>query len=508
MSVKFDLTVAGAEILDSVIFMEKSPAYAAFKEEIEKILADFNKTKRFGGSADIDVRALVDSSEDTLLHMQRAYLIWTFNEDYGKKEQNETEYSKFLKLFVKSQEKALVEANGGSRSIDVTEVEAFIKKFLGEISEKPELFNSLKEFFSGYVYGYFFNYLSEQTVMRDYAEFLVCLGIMSNKISTSESQKQGILPKMALLLNNDRFKYISGNIPLSVMFNIVYDRFELTGISPEEDQTVREALREYIVSNYEFREGDDLVSDSVVTNIMTKLNSRYICAADFVSDLHRNSFDGVRTFLDGDKNDMGEYTYDKLLSVIDMKCKDNFDSFYTSNRDAVIETALSSDCRGYKYPLVCDSGDNFYFADIYKELIFPAVDKAAFVTVKAEELPIDEFHFTESALKTNIIRFLGGLETTGYTVRSDKLPLLQEIKQIRKSSASESDKKMLILEKLLYIISGNMDSKSYMHLLNDCVFDTELYDDYIRYRMDNLFKDGIKSHDAKKNLLDNINSIS
>lgn len=29
MGVKFDLTVAGAEILDSVIFMEKSPAYAA-----------------------------------------------------------------------------------------------------------------------------------------------------------------------------------------------------------------------------------------------------------------------------------------------------------------------------------------------------------------------------------------------------------------------------------------------------------------------------------------------
>ena len=48
MSVVFDLTVAGSEILDSVIFMEKSPAYAAFKEEIEKILADFNKNSKFG----------------------------------------------------------------------------------------------------------------------------------------------------------------------------------------------------------------------------------------------------------------------------------------------------------------------------------------------------------------------------------------------------------------------------------------------------------------------------
>ncbi|MCD7730118.1 MAG: hypothetical protein LUI05_01300 [Oscillospiraceae bacterium] len=508
MSVKFDLTVAGAEILDSVIFMDKSPAYAAFKEEIEKILADFNKTKHFGGNTDIDVKGLVESSEETLLHMQRAYLIWTFNEDYGKMPQNETDYSKFLKLFVKSQEKALVVANGGSKSIDVTEIEGFIKSFVSEVSAKPELFNSLKEFFSGYIYGYFFNYLSEQTVMKNYAEFLVCLGIMSNKISTSEAQKQEILPKMAILLNNDRFKYISGNIPLSVMFNIVYDRFELTGITDEESETIKSALREYIVSNYEFRSDGELISDTLVTNVMTKLNNRYICAADFVSDLHANSFDGMRTFLDSDKNDMGEYTYDKLLSVIDMKCKENYDSFYTSNRDAVIETSFGADCRGYKYPLVFSNDGSFWFSDIYKELIFPAADKAAFVPVNAEDLPIAEFSFTESALNTNIIRFLGGIEAKGYTVRTDKLPLVNEIKQIRKSSVGDLEKRMLILEKLLYIISGNMDSTSYMHLLNDCVFETKLYDDYIRYRMDCLFKNGIKSHDAKKKLLDNINSIS
>ena len=69
MSVKLNLTAACAEVLDSVVFMEKSPAYAAFKEEIEKILADFNKTKKFG---EIDVRALVDGSEDALSNMERA----------------------------------------------------------------------------------------------------------------------------------------------------------------------------------------------------------------------------------------------------------------------------------------------------------------------------------------------------------------------------------------------------------------------------------------------------
>ena len=47
MSVKLNITAAGAEILDSIVFMDKSPALAAFKEEIEKILADFNKNKKF-----------------------------------------------------------------------------------------------------------------------------------------------------------------------------------------------------------------------------------------------------------------------------------------------------------------------------------------------------------------------------------------------------------------------------------------------------------------------------
>ncbi len=508
MGVKFDLTVAGAEILDSVIFMEKSPAYAAFKEEIEKILSDFNKTKRFGDAADIDVKSLTDNSEDTLIHMQRAFLIWTFNEDYGKKAQNNTDYCKFLKLFVKSQEKYLVETNGGDRKIDVTEVESFKQKYLNAVSENPEIFNSIKEFFSGYVYGYFFNYLNEQTVMRDYAEFLVCLGIMSNKISTSEAQKQKILPKMALLLNNDRFKYISGEVPLNVMFNIVYDRLSLANVSDSEDRIIRDALREYIISNYDFREGDDLISDTVVTNVMTKLNGRYVCAADFASDLHKNSFDGVRTFLDADKNDMGDYTYEKVLSIIDAKCAANFDDYYTSERDAVIEVALGAECKGYKYPLVYREGSKYWFADIYKELVFPAVDKAAYVDVTAEELPIAEFPFTDSALRTNIIRFLGGLETTGYSVRSDKRPMLDEIENIKHTSSySDTEKRMLMLEKLLYVLSGNMDGKSYMHLLNDCVFETELYSEYIRYRMDCRFKKGMTNLETKKALLDDINSI-
>ncbi len=348
MGVKLNLTVAGAEILDSIVFMEKSPAYAAFKEEIEKILADFNKNKKFG---EIDVRALVDGSEDALVNMQRAYLIWTFNEDYGKKPLEESEYTKFLKLFVKSQEKALIDANGGSKTIATEDIPAFIKNFVSEVSAKPELFNSLKEFFAGYVYGYFFNYLSEQKVMKQYAEFLVCLGIMSNKITTSESQKQQILPKMALLLNNDRFKYISGNIPVDVMFNIIYERFELSNLTVKEEEIIKSALKDYMISNYEYNEDDGLVSDMVVTGIMSRLNSKYVCSVDFASDLHKNSFAGVRTFLDGDKEDLGEYTYDKLLSVIAGKCELNFDGYYSSDNQPDVNTALSGDCKGYRYQI-------------------------------------------------------------------------------------------------------------------------------------------------------------
>ena len=508
MGVKFNLTAAGAEIFDSVIFMENSPAYAAFKEEIEKILADFNKTHRFGDTADIDVKGLVDNSTGTMIHMHRAFLIWTFNEDYGKKQQHDMEYSKFLKLFVKSQEKYLVEVNGGNKKIDVTEIESFKKKFIDAISSRPEVYNNMKEFFSGYIYGYFFNYLTEQTVMRDYAEFLVCLGIMSNKISTTEIQKQKILPKMALLLNNDRFKYISGEIPLGVMFNIVYDRFEFTGINETEDKIIKDALKEYIISNYDFHESEGLISDMVVTDIMTRLNSEYVCAAEFAKNLHKNSFDGMRTFLDCDKNDMGEYTYDKVLEVINDKCSKNFDSLYTSKMDDTFDVSLGSDCKGYKYPLVYKDGDKYWFADIYKELIFPAFDADVFVSVKPEELPLAEYPFTESALKTNIIRFLGGLGGGDFTVRSDKAPVLKEIKKIRSSAKTDDEKRMLILEKLLYVISGNMDSKSYMHLLNDCVFETELYNEYIRYRMDILFDKFIKSRETKKILLDEINAIT
>lgn len=507
MSVVFDLTVIGPELLDAVIFMEKSPAYAAFKEEVEKILADFNKTSKFGQNVEIDVKNLVEASSEAVKNMHRAYLIWTFHEDMTSGAKN-PQYNTFLKLFFKGQEKYIIAANGGKKTIDAAEAANVKDKYIAEIGKDPDLFNSLKEFFAGYVYGYFFNYLTEQTVMKDYAEFLVCLGIMSGKVTTSESGKQKILPKMAVLLNNDRFKYISGEIPIDVMMEMVYDRYSFTELTKEEDAVIREGLKNCVIDSYYYNEADDLIADDVMVSVMSKFNKDYICAKDFSEDLHKNTFDGERTFLDTDKNDMGEFTPEKVTRIVSDKCAVNHDAYYSAGREPVLEYALSADFKGYKYPLTYKQEEFYWFTDIYKLILAPACDKAMYISVKEDDLPIKMFPFAGPALETNIIRVLGSIESDGYTIRSDKRNVLVEINALPASkNLSEDDKKMMALEKLLYVISGNMDTVSYKKLLDENVFGTKLYEDYIRYRMDCIFAKGMKSRDAKKNLLDELNKI-
>lgn len=507
MSVVFDLTVAGSEILDSVIFMEKSPAYAAFKEEIEKILADFNKNSKFGQNVDIDVKDLVESSSDAVKNMHRAFLIWTFFEDKSSGAK-EPRCNTYLKLFFKGQEKQLTALNGGKKSIAVNEVAAFKEKYIAEIGKNPDLFNSLKEFFAGYIYGYFFNYLTEQDIMKDYAEFLVCLGMMSNKITTGETAKQKILPKMAVLLNNDRFKYIGGEIPLDVMMEQVYDRFAFTGIDKAEETALKNALKKCIMDNYDYNEADDFINDDVMVNVMSKFNKDYIRASSFAEDLQKNTFDGIRTFLDGDKNDMGEFTVSRITKIVSDKCAANHEEYYSAGREPVLDFALSSDMKGYKYPIIYKDGMDYWFTDIYKVILAPASDRAIYVDVKEEDLPLKMFPFAGPALKTNIIRVFGGLESNGYTIRYDKRNVLVDINALPASkNLSDDDKKMMALEKLLYVISGNMDAVSYTKLLNENVFGTKLYEDYIRYRMDCIFAKGMKSLEAKKTLLEELNKI-
>ena len=507
MSVVFDLTVTGPEILDAVIFMEKSPAYAAFKEEIGKILSDFNKTSKFGANVEIDVNGLVESSSDAVKNMHRAFLIWTFHEDITSNAKN-PRYSTFLKLFFKGQESKLTALNGGSKSIAPEKASELRDKYIEEVGKNPDLFNSLKEFFAGYVYGYFFNYLNEQTVMKDYAEFLVCLGIMSNKITTSETAKQKILPKMALLLNSDRFKYISGEIPLDIMMEQIYFRYNFTELTPEEDSIIKEALKKHVMESYAYNEPDGLIADDVMITAMSRFNKEYICSVNFAKTLYENTFDGIRTFLDTDKDDVGDFTVEKLTHITAEKCAVNNDKYYTSGREPILEFALSADMKGYQYPLTYNDSGTYWFTDIYKVVLAPACDKAIYIEVGEDDLPLRMFPFAEKALETNIIRILGNLDTKGFSIRSDKRHFLVEINALPASkNLSEDDKKMQALEKLLYVISGNMDTNAYKKLLEENVFGTKLYEDYIRYRMDCIFAKGMKSLDAKKNLLDELNKI-
>ncbi|MBQ7783320.1 MAG: hypothetical protein IJ368_05060, partial [Oscillospiraceae bacterium] len=81
MSVRFDLTAIAPELMDAVIYMDNSPAYAAFKEEIEAILADFNEKNHLSSHWKVDEKDLTEKSEETLKNMHRAYLIWSFSEE-------------------------------------------------------------------------------------------------------------------------------------------------------------------------------------------------------------------------------------------------------------------------------------------------------------------------------------------------------------------------------------------------------------------------------------------
>ena len=507
MSVVFDLTVTGSEILDAVMFMEKSPAYAAFKEEIEKILADFNKNAKFGQGVEIDVKALIESSQNEIKNMQRAFLIWTFHEDLTSGSKT-PKYNNFLKLFFKGQEKQLTALNGGSKSIAPGDAAGLRDKFIAEIGKNSDLFNSLKEFFAGYVYGYFFNYLTEQTVMKHYAEFLVCMGVMSGKIKITGAAQQKILLKMSELLGNDRFKYIYGEIPIDVMMEQVYDRFSFTALSKEEDAAVKDLLKKHVAEDFPFNETDGLVADDVMATAMSKFNKVYVSAADFAEDLHKNTFDGVRTFLDGDKNDIGDFPLDRIVRIVSEKCSQNSDEYYRSGREPVLEFGLSADMKGYKYPLTYKDGNAYWFNDFFKVALAPACDKAIYISINEDDLPLRMFPFAGPALETNIIRVLGGTKSEGYSIRADKRSMLVEMNALPASkNLSEEDKKMMALEKLLYIISGSMDAVSYKKLVEENVFGTKLYEDYIRYRMDSIFSKGMKTLEAKKNLLDELNKL-
>ncbi|MDE7293818.1 MAG: hypothetical protein K2N72_05280, partial [Oscillospiraceae bacterium] len=62
MSVLFDLTAAAPELMDAVICMDNSPAYEAFKEEIEAILKEFSDKGHLSSNWKLDEKDLTEKS--------------------------------------------------------------------------------------------------------------------------------------------------------------------------------------------------------------------------------------------------------------------------------------------------------------------------------------------------------------------------------------------------------------------------------------------------------------
>jgi hypothetical protein len=504
MSVQFDITAYGAELLDSVVFMDKSPALAAFSEEIVKILSDFNKQNKYDNP--IDVNNLTEHSAETMLNMQRAFLCWTFSED--KKEGGDN-YSSYLKLFCKSQEKNFISANGGKNKVSVKESSQFKDNYLGLIASNPEVYSSVKEFFSGYIYGFFFNYFNEQKIMKSYAEFIVCMGIMSNKIPSTDKDRQKLLPKMSKLLQNDRFQYLSGELPLDVVIDIIVHRFDFTGLTDAETAKIREEIESTVTTEYDYNVNDSLVRDNVIISIMQKLVKGFVRAEDLAKEIHRSCYGGVRTFTDGDRDDTGIFTPDYITELINEKSESSFDAFYTVSNTFAPDYGLAGDLKGYRFPLVTKAKNSFCFSELYLYVLFPALHAKIYIPADPAELPFEMFPFAADVLKMNSLQKIGSLPEEGVVIRKDKAAVLDALGEIlSKNKLSDKDRKMLSLEKLLVVISGNLDAESYQRCIYDNIFDTKLYENYIKYRAELIIAAGLISRETKKSLLDHINSIS
>lgn len=504
MSVKFDLTVIAPELMDAVICMDNSPAYTAFEEEITAILADFNKNSHFGDSLTFDEKKLVSDMKDTMLNMHKAFLIWTYTEE-KKNNANRSQYDSYVKLFFKSNCDKVASLNAGSTTIDAKDVSVLKDNFLNELKTDKALYDSVKEFFKGYIYGYFFNYLEEQTVMSKYAEFLVCLGMMTGKITASVSSQQKIMPKMASLLGDDRLKYIDGSVPLNVMLEIVYARFAFPRLAEDRLKRVKDVISEYITKNYNTYsvDGETLVSVTVTTNVMTALNSDYVNAKKYSDNVYQNSFSGIRTFLDEDADDTGEFSAENIHKIISERCADDHLEYFTTEREPNLDVSLSTGCVGYKYPLVFKDSEDYWYSPIYQYIVNDLLQEKIYSVVSADSLPLGDFGFANEILKTNILKEIIGDKSENYSIRADKKNVLNKLIDIHTSrSTPEDEKKMLMLEQVLHLVSGSMSYQEYTDMIDKEVFKTSLFDEYISYRINKQ----CTTVEAKKKFIKGLNS--
>ncbi len=507
MGVKLELTAITPQLMDSVIYMDNSPAYAAFKEEIEAILAEFNEKKSLSANWTVDPGDLTSKSEDTLKNMHRAYLYWSFAEQKDSPEQDPTSVYSMVKLFFKSQQQNIMDVNGGSSVFDTVNAERLIDAFKEKISSDSAVYDSVKAFFKGYVYGYYFNFLEEAVVMKKYAEMLAYLGVMSGIVPTSVSDKQKVLVKIAPLMTDNRCKYVSGLLPMDLMLDMIYKRIDMTTLPEERAAHMRNDIRSYVTSHYKTDRDDgmELVSDSVSSQFVTLYFSKYVDSHDVADALYSNAFSGVRTFLDGDRDDTGEFDAAKLNSLMTARLEKVLEPFYTAGREPLLDTSLGGEEKCYRYPVIYKDGDRCMFANAYAPYVYKELDGDVYVS---SDVPDGIFDFADAVFSSEPVCEMFDIADSTVRVRRDKVKHVEEIKRLNADeSLSARDRRMLLLEQYLYLCSGSLTAQKFRNMTDANVFGTELFDAYIKYRAD-LLIDACGDREAKKTLLDNINSIS
>ena len=129
-------------------------------------------------------------------------------------------------------------------------------------------------------------------------------------------------------------------------------------------------------------------------------------------------------------------------------------------------------------------------------------------SIPAGGIPSGIFPFADEAFRTNCIRTVAVISDSSLSVRKDRLAVLEQLKRLSADgNLSDRDRKMLMLEQVLCLVSGNCSEAKYKALTTENVFGTGLYEEYIRYRMDLLVNSALTGLEAKKVLLDEINKI-
>ena len=503
MSIQAEITVIIPQIMNAVIFMDDSPAVAAFRSELTEIVNDIKSDKTFKAIANnIDTDELISHYRQFIINCQRLYLLWnSIDERESTKKgvqsyvDGENEYDMFLKVFYKTFGKMLEKLNDNNRIIDLGKTGELIQKLTAVINESPAIFESFSEFFRNYIYGYYFNYLEEQVNMKGYAEYLICVGVMGNTIKTTEAQKQSLFIRMGELLNQNRFRYISGSIPLEVAVDYISDRYITDTLEADEMAIFKTYVRSTITTNFEYNSDEGTIACETICYAFQYLNRSFISLRQMSRSIYVDLFDYNKFVLNASIKDSGELTSSKYYKLLCAKCALNYQQQNAADENATFKLDANAFC----LPTLTVIDKEYYLNDAYKYILYNFCDKELYTKVDVNDLPIKLFPFIRDEMKLNYfyyrIRELQLMQegkeiikpsvTRYFSVRHDKVGLLADIKanDSLDKSYTEDDKKMMKLELTLQLVAGNLEGDKYDEFLENNVLKSRIYDTYVKFRV-------------------------